>query len=132
MQIVTKPLSELTPKEWNRCSRQNYGINGDMYYVMREQRKDPRSKAIMLLDDDGKQVAWALGFYSSKRARKMRAMFWVTTRNRKRGYGTMLMDEVQKMDRKPWVYPHSKESAALFKKYRSNITPVYGVHWLNS
>jgi hypothetical protein len=128
LKVVSKLLSELTPKEYKACLNLNMRSGGNMMYALSEHRKDADCHSIMLWDGD-KLIGWALLVPTklssmwawstpyAKKHSKYQAQFYVRTSERKKGYGGLLMKEVLKKDPRPHVLPWDERSASLFANY---------------
>lgn len=119
MQVVVKDVEDLTEFEYARCRRLNFGNAGQMRDKLHEVRFEPlnshkKAKAVMIVDQD-KLVAWSLVF-PMPYVRGYAAHFYVRANMRRKGYGTVLFEQVKKIDKKPWVFPHDSRSAGLLKK----------------
>lgn len=135
MEIIHKPLSQLTDNEYRACRNATLGDGGYMWYDIHYSRRRDDSHAIMLRG--GYLYGWALlipvnvpqEMYVTKhgkRVSKYTAQFFVRERMRGRGYGQILMNEViDKYDPRPFVIPHDDKSGALFSKFRVSSEKEY-------
>lgn len=139
MEIRHKKVEDLTALEYKACYSANYGWDGLMQGVLVDCRKNPhRSPGSVILlwngpDDSTKSlIGWALltpvsgsgAVWASRwnrRRAKYTVQFWVKSNHRKKGYGKVLMDEVQKLDSCPHVFPHNDSSGALFSDYTVTV-----------
>jgi hypothetical protein len=149
MDIRHKAVEDMSAVEYKACLAANYGpFEGLMYDALRGCRSrwdTDTGKVIMLWEGPEDKVssllAWCLitpitkwgplgaSDWNCKKA-SVTVQFWVKPKHRKKGYGKMLMDEVQKIDPCPHVFPHSMASAALFVDY--NVTASGSTRsWLN-
>ena len=127
--LEVKPLGDLTPHQWKRCSKLNAGDMGNMYDMMREQRYNPEALAILLRKGRG-IVGWGLLIptadlyswwgmtYYARKTTKYNAQLWIDEKHRRRGYGKIIMDEIQRRDPKPFVYPYDEHAGNFFADYR--------------
>lgn len=130
MEIRHKEVKDLTDVEYRACYRANYGWDGYMQTELVNARNgEQEGIAIMLWDGPDNTIrsmrGWALltptktngltavSRYGKKNI-KYTAEFWVKTRYRRKGLGTLLMQEVKKYDKRPHVLPHDKASSELF------------------
>lgn len=151
MHIVTKDVTKLTPVEYYSCRRANFGRDGCMQTEVTHARNNEPgyegSKAIMIWkdhnhDSGAKLIAWCLLtpskadglIYASpyqRRACKYAAEFWVKTRYRRQGYGTMLMQHVKRhYETMPIVIPHDEASGELFSKFKVRLSDDEGREYL--
>lgn len=133
MDIKVKNVLDLTPTEYRACYLANYRgtsiMQGDLFRI-RSGNPMHSGTAILIWDGPedtiGSLIGWSLVMPSktwgdsgispyAKRKSKHTAMFWVKRQHRRKGYGSILMDEVIKIEPIPFCYPHSKQSAHLFK-----------------
>lgn len=139
MNVIVKPVEDLTQTEYRACYLANYGFNGYMREELTWCRKTPIARpgiAIMLWDGPADTPVslkgWALltpvrtwGLVGATRYTKSKAkytvQFWVKQQYRKQGYGKLLMGEVKKLDDRPHVFPHDDASAELFSSYQVTI-----------
>lgn len=141
MEVRTKEVKDLTETEYKACWSANFGWDGYMRPIVARARDEgSHAIAIMLWDgpDDKKSSlkAWALLTLTtdeetkyqvymteySKRTAKYVAQFWVKTRERRKGYGKMLMLEVKKHDKRPFVLAHDPKSTQLFASFEVTVT----------
>lgn len=128
MKIITKTISQLTSEEYTYCYRANLsstGARGEMRPKLVEYRAHPawakEDGAEVVLLWDGKRegahrlLGWAMVFdnYSEHKD----AYFWVKKPLRDRGYGTILMKEVKKIEKQPKVYPWNEKAIGFFSKF---------------
>lgn len=145
MEIRTKKVSELTDVEYRACWRANYGWEGYMQSELVAAREGRRQGIAILLwdgpDDTARSLrGWALltpvrlhgniavTRWAASRS-KYTAEFWVKRQWRRKGYGTMLMKEVKKHDRRPHVLPHDNASSELFSSFDVQVL-AHDKHWL--
>lgn len=140
MQVKTKEVKDLSPVEYKACFAANFGYDGYMRDILQAHRREStHAIAIMLWDGPEDKTSslkgWALLTRTtdkktqyhvymteySKRAAKYVAQFWVKTRERRKGYGKMLMMEVKKYDAKPFVLPHDAKSTQLFASFEVTV-----------
>lgn len=136
MEIRHKKVEDLTAIEYKACYDANYGPDGLMQNELvtcRNKNYMATGEVIMLWDGPdnttrsligwclltpvrGSGTLWASQW--NRKVAKYTAQFWIKSNHRKRGYGKILMDEVQKLDPCPHVFPHSVASAAMFVNYK--------------
>ena len=142
MKIIVKDVSELTPKEYAKCSEATLGARGMMQENLEWCRAgiepdghECTGKAIMLyrgITSRSKLIGWVLIFPVrswgganasewNRRKSKYSAMFFVDRKMRGKGYGTMLMNEVYKFDARPHVYPWNYESGGFFENKNVSV-----------
>jgi len=87
---------------------------------------DEENAKVVLLWDDDKEGARRLLGWSLTRLEKQKqiAFFWVKPSLRNKGYGSMLMQEVKRVDPKPKVFPWSQEAGGFFSKFEVEV-PEY-------
>lgn len=132
MNITTKSLPELTPREYRDCYYLNYRKNGYMQQFLRENQFEYDSKAILLTED--RLLGWALLIptrrvdrdwgptdYSVKKSRYTYQVY-VRKTERGKGYGHALIKEALKIDPRPlFVWPHDNTSGIFYQKYHDKI-----------
>lgn len=133
MRILTTTVGEMTAKEYKTCSNLTMRDHGMMMYSLRDVRRNcPDSIALLVLEGND-IVGWALliptkydtddwnsKVYLTPYARKTAkyyVQFYIKTTHRRQGIGRVLMDEVLFYSPRPFVFPWSDESAALFADY---------------
>ena len=141
MKIIEKLVLDMTGPELRQCRSLSLRADGLMCETLteirntepdriRKHRLKRRSRAWMIRDDSDKLLAWALITPLQER-RGYEAQFYTRKSERGKGYGTMLMNEVLKYDRKPFVFPHDRKSGDFFKKHRRSIRfEKYDEMWL--
>lgn len=88
-----------------------------------------KSRVWMIYDDFDKLLAWALIIPMDGRGYE--AQFYTRKTERGKGYGSILMQKVLEIDRKPYVFPHDKRSGDFFKKHKKSIRyDKYDQRWL--
>lgn len=134
MRIITKTLSELTDKEYKDCWYLNMRGSGMMMYSLMDNKKSPRSYAIMAYGGS-KLLGWALlvpfedevGWFPTnyqRRHAKFVTQFYVRKSWRNKGIGSELMSEVKKIEPVPVVIPHDPTSGNFFASHKV-ITDKY-------
>lgn len=138
MEIRHKSVKDLTPTEYRACYNACYSEdNGYMKVELADIRAGNRTGEVIMLWDgpDNKTTSlkgWALvtpvrlyGLLAVTRwvydRSKVTAMFWVKRQYREQGYGTMLMNEVKKIDPNPHVMPHDGASGQFFGKFNCQV-----------
>ena len=133
MRILTTTVGEMTAKEYKTCSNLTMRENGMMMYSLRDVRRNcPDSIALLVLEADV-IVGWALLIPTSynpddwmsrvyltpyaKRTAKYYVQLYIKTGHRRNGIARALMDEVLFYSPRPYVFPWSDSSAALFADY---------------
>jgi GNAT superfamily N-acetyltransferase len=116
MQVVVKPASELTEQEVKQCkslSMRSYGM------MSTSLTSRAHSATVVLVRDGERLIGWCLGWPADP-MNPPRAYFYVRKTHRRRGIGTILMNEITKhYGRRPYVYPHDTRSARFFKNFDS-------------
>lgn len=127
---VWKPVSELTPDEYRKCHRLNFRTGGMDGWLETARKKGLDASASMILEKDGKLVGWGLMFprdgeYS--REKRKTIYLYVRVKDRKKGFGQELLKDLKKhTPYKPYVCPHDKKSAGLYKKFNKETKPYPG------
>jgi GNAT superfamily N-acetyltransferase len=139
MRLVAKALLDLTQKELRQCKSLSLRAGGLMCEDIRDWKEYETSginklrrktRVWMILEDDSDRLlAWALATPGVKRG--YTAQFYTRVTERGKGFGSLLMQEVLKLDPKPYVYPHDKTSGDFFKKHQGKIRfDSYDSRWL--
>lgn len=132
MNLVDKPLPELSIQEYRDAAKWNKHGEGTMREYLAKYRNDPLARAVLLYDGS-ELIGWALltpikyeSQYAvstyARRVSKVYAQFYVRTKYRKQGYGSLLMKEVLKHDPRPNVSPWNIRSGAFFRKFKKQVT----------
>jgi GNAT superfamily N-acetyltransferase len=144
MEIRHKLVSELTDTEYKACLAANFGWEGYMREELKLCRDGYPGKAILLWHGPEDTIrslrGWALltptkahGLMAVTQygttVSKYSAQFWVKRQWRRRGYGTILMEEVKKYDPRPHVLPHDDASSELFSSFNVYVM-ANDKHWL--
>lgn len=138
MEITATALPNMSQDDFKKCSRLTFGaVNGYMHETMRLYRDDINSHAI-LIKEGGKVLAWgllipsrSLGEYWGVTAHGMRVtkytlQIYVRVKERRKGYGTMIMNKaIRDFDPKPFVYPHNEVAGALYSKFTVSAESDY-------
>lgn len=126
MNIITKPLADLTDEEYRACWYLNHRNLGYMMEDVQKFRK--RSDCLTIMLWEGKLLGWALlvptrepelqlGRYP-RRVSKYSLQTYVRASERGKGLGTVLMDEVVMLyDSRPYVHPWNNTSGEFYSNY---------------
>lgn len=145
MEIRRKSVSELTSKEYLACYNACYNYDNGYMKAELERCKNGRYQGEVILLWDGPDnttkslIGWCMvtpvrlyGLLAVTRyvttKSKVTAMFWVKNKYRGQGYGTILMNEVKKIDPNPHVMPHDERSGNLFGKFKCQVLMDDKVH----
>lgn len=131
MDIRVKSLKDLTPEEYRACFYLNLRGSGMMMYSLMDHKNSADAKAIMIWGDAGKKylMGWALmvpildeiGWYPTRyqiKKCKYVNQFYVRKPERSKGLGTILMNEVKKIEPVPLVIPHDPASGDFFASHK--------------
>lgn len=130
MRIVEKGILELTPVETRKCKSLSLRENGLMCEDLRDWREYEikhgnlrrKTRIWMILDDNDRLLSWALLTPAPPTRPGYDAQFYTRKAERGKGYGSVLMDKVLEVTKRPpHVFPHSHESGFFFKKHRETI-----------
>lgn len=138
MEIMHKPVEDLTRGEYQALYRANFGDEGLMQGTLISCRNgESQGQTISLWAPTKRRtlLAWAIltpvstrGLMSASswamKQSKFSAQFWVKWQYRGKGYGKILMDEVHKYDERPHVMPHDETSEKFFKNHRVMIMNI--------
>ena len=138
MEIRRKSVSELTSTEYRACYEACF--NYEKGYMKAELERCRLGKfpgeVIMLWDGPDNRTSSLVGWTMVQPVRlygllavtkyvttksKVTAMFWIKQKYRGKGYGTLLMQEVKKIDPNPHVMPHDVASGNLFGKFQCQV-----------
>lgn len=145
MVIIRKQVSELTSVEYRACYNACFNFeNGYMKFELDRCRSGRfPGEVIMLWDGPADNTASLIGWCMVTPVRlygplavtkyvttksKVTAMFWVKNKYRGQGYGTILMNEVKKIDPNPHVMPHDERSGNLFGKFKCQVLMDDKIH----
>lgn len=110
--VIVKDAADLTGQERRVCNAMSYRSNGDLAYWLYETKHGYDKGQVVLVKDDDLVVGWAM------RMEDGRVGFWTRSTHRRRGIGTLMVEEVGKLG-KIKTYPHDYKSAKLFTKTKS-------------
>ena len=124
--LKSKLVGNLTPDEYKACHRLNMGHRGTMVYRLEESRKRAprRSRAIMIEDEEGLLLAWALLFpygYGMRRKSKVPPKLvhiYVRSSCRRRHLGTRLLCASRRYIEHPEVSPWDARSGAFYASFK--------------
>lgn len=127
MRIVEKGILDLTQKELRQCRSLSLRAGGLMCEDLADWKKYEtevgrlrrKTRVWMIKGEDDRLLSWALATPGSKRGYV--AQFYTRKTERSKGYGSVLMQKVLEIDKRPYVYPHDKKSGDFFKKHRNQI-----------
>jgi L-amino acid N-acyltransferase YncA len=138
MHLTEKGILDITGKEMRQLKSLSLRAGGLMCEDLRDwkayeespiARLKRKTRIWMIRDDNGKLLAWALATPGVKRGYV--AQFYTRKSERGKGYGSLLMQKVLEIDKRPYVYPHDKKSGDFFKKHRNSIKfDKYDSRWL--
>lgn len=128
LNVVVKPVPNLTPSERRRCAELSFGDTGYMVPMMKNEGNRDDCYAILALK--GRMLAgwammiptkyldeyWRCSPYARRKAVYSYQMF-VRPRQRGQGLGKLLMVEGQKICLRPLVWPHDAPSGAFYANY---------------
>jgi hypothetical protein len=103
-----KDALDLTPAERRSCFAMSYGSNGSLSYWLHDVKYERDLAKIVLVKEGDLLVGWAFRWNKSGEVG-----FWTRTTHRRRGIGTMMVQEVSKLG-KIKTEPHDYPSAKLF------------------
>lgn len=134
MQTIVKDVKDLTRYQYDYCYDANFGEAGYMQDTLIDCRELPWCQGTAILLKKRHFVGWTLLTPVTtqrhhllevtryvKGKSKVTAQFWVNEKDRRKGYGTMLMNEVKKIDPRPHVFPHDDSSGELFSKFDVSV-----------
>lgn len=121
--IVTKKVDELTASEYRTLYNLNFRKSGSMQYELKwAKQRYPNNTDVVIMKEKDEIVSWALVFpFTNDRRFKRTAYFYTKKPYRNKGYGSRVMDVVQKIERKPKVCPHDPPSKAFFNKFNGKV-----------
>ena len=137
MKILVKDYDKLTPFEKKAVSklRLKYGMIGDylkdaQYYAKVEPRLKPCTK-IIIARNPKEVLGWALytpqatswnQLCNCKRLKNYYLQIYVSTKHRKKGVGSALIETAikrgKKLGHQVMVFPHDHASSIIFSKYK--------------
>jgi GNAT superfamily N-acetyltransferase len=94
-------------------------------------RRNPQGlDKVILIKAESEIIAWALVQFNLD-AEGANVYFWVVPKYRRKGLGARLLYHSKKLDEKPYVFPHDRQSGEFFKKHLSDIRfAPYDGYWL--
>lgn len=140
MEIIHKAVADLNAVEYRACHKANFGPKeGYMQEELEACLSRAEGRVVMLWDGPPDKImslrGWALlspckpggpvgvSRWVTTRS-KYTVHFWVKPRWRERGYGSLLMHEVKKLDDNPHVIPHDNISSEFFSSYKVQVLKI--------
>lgn len=126
MPVEVKRVIDLTPEEYKQCKRLCFRETGFMYYDIARARNNElnypsnrRFSKVVLITESNRLAAWAL--LTPRKVKGYNAQFYTRAALRNQGLGSKLMEEVRKIEFKPYVIPHDYRSGGFFKKSKDFV-----------
>lgn len=122
MIVEHKKPNNLNLHELRQLNRLHLGFNGSIHDELKWCRRHNtvNSDVVMVKDTIDRILGWALIF--PYKPNKRMTYLYVRKTNRRQGVGTLLMQEINKLTKKPYVCPHNPSSGKFFKANRKLVT----------
>jgi hypothetical protein len=125
MKLVVRQVSELTQLEYRSCYQLNLRSNGLMRDRLVNCKTYNTGYVVMLQDDEGVLLSWALVFNWDRDKDLYGAYFYTRKSARRRGLGNQIAGEVRKQFKNIVVWPSDNQGKTFFDKHKFKVRLTY-------
>jgi L-amino acid N-acyltransferase YncA len=125
MKLILREIPELTTLEYNACYSLNLRDQGMMRSRLIECRQSGEGYAVILQEDDGKILSWALVFPWDLNKDQYGAYFYTRRSARRKGYGKLVAQKVAGEFTNIIVWPSDQPGIDFFNNYNFTQRMTY-------
>jgi GNAT superfamily N-acetyltransferase len=129
MKLIVRGVPELTAAEYKACYQLNLRGEGLMQYKLVDCRRYGFGTAVMLFEDDGTLLSWALVFSYNLSQDLYGAYFYTRRAARRKGYGRQVADEVKRRFTNILVWPSDTQGTKFFDNHKFTQNLMYWAEW---
>ena len=124
--IRSKSIARLTRQEHEQCQALTLsGLSMMRDQLNKDRRRINDSRAIMVIDDDRKEViAWALIYTEELRGNRI-GYFYIHKSYRREGYGRRLYDHAKRLEGTILVCPSNEVNRSFFRALGAQAAPYW-------
>lgn len=124
-----KQVKDLTPNEFKELRRLCFRSKGFMFYDLERAVVDkPTAHVITLRNQEGRLIGWSYigpSWEDRSKGRSTVVQLYVRASERRKGYGTQLLERSRKYSKRPLVMPYDKASGEFYSKFKYlRVDPV--------